>query len=487
MNIIKKLNDLYNRSGNNPEQCIDRKLYKLLCTRELLLFAYENILSKPDNITPSIPTETFDIISKDTLDNILVQLSNESFQFFTSKTTKIPQNSGEKGSLTIAPTRDKIVHEAIRLILNAIYEPLFHDSSHCSRPSRGTHSALNFVNLKFQHTVWMIQGDMEKSFVQIDHLRLMSIIENKIIDRKFTNLIRKSLRSGFFAHKTYQHNIIATFQDPILTPTLVNIFLHHLDTEIDKIKKSFNMRYHSITNKHFNRLRYQQSVAFIKDDPGKVYEIPKTKPTTISYLFENSSYKKLAYVRYADDWLVGVKGSKEDALEISNKIQVILQNIGINISKFTITNISKGKTLFLETNISRAKHTTMINMLTNSSFINKPGLLRMEAPLNRLAQKLTQSGFLKERKSHPKFIWMSMTHRQIILRYNAVLRLYTNYYKFTHNYNTLAARAEYWLRGSCGKLLAAKYSMKTQNKVYKKYGKDMKCPESGTKFLRPSS
>lgn len=153
------------------------------------MLAYENIKSKPGNMTPGILPETLDGMSVQAVDSIVEKLRDESFQFRTARRVRIPKASGGKRSLTIAPPRDKLVQEAIRLILNAIYEPIFMEQSHGFRPKRGTHSALKYINQKFQSTVWMIEGDIEKCFDSINHHKLMEILENKIKDRKFTRII----------------------------------------------------------------------------------------------------------------------------------------------------------------------------------------------------------------------------------------------------------------------------------------------------------
>lgn len=487
-NIIQKLNNLYNRSQDNPSKTIDRDLYKLLCSREMLQLSYENIKSNPGNMTPSMTPETLDGISNEELDKIVSRLQDESFQFRTSKRTKIPKASGGERPLTIAPPRDKLVQEAMRLILNSIYEPLFHEVSHGFRPNKGCHSALKHINQKFQHTTWMIEGDIEKCFDQINHHKLMEVIENKIEDRKFTKLIWKSLRAGYFESRTYKHNIIGTFQGSIISPILANIYLHKLDTEVEIIGKNYNRGNCSKVNPSYNQLRYKERVMRMQGEIEKANEIAKNKLRTRYSLFEDDNYKKIAYVRYADDWLVGVKGSKEDAKKICDQIGNTLGSLNLTLSKTKtkITNINKKKALFLGTFISRGKHTTFSRMKSNSSIKRNSRRLRFEAPLDRISKKLRESEFLKYNKSYPKFIWMSMTHRQIINRYNAVLRGLLNYYKFAHNYGTLASRVEYWLRGSCAKLLAAKYSLGTQNKVFEKFGKSMKCPESTIEFKKPS-
>lgn len=132
---------------------MDRKLYKLLCSKEILRLAYENLKSAPGSMTPGVSPETLDGISDEALEEISKKLKDESFQFRTARRVQIPKANGKTRPITIAPPRDKIVQEGIRLILNSVYEPLFLDESHGFRPERGCHSALRHINQKFQSAV----------------------------------------------------------------------------------------------------------------------------------------------------------------------------------------------------------------------------------------------------------------------------------------------------------------------------------------------
>ncbi len=192
--MIEKLNKLYERSSTYRDLPIDRNLYGLLCNVELLEIAYHNIKSKPGNLTSTSEKagqgETLDGMSPQVLAVIAEKLRDESFQFRTARRAYIPKPNGEGNRpITVSPPRDEIVQEAMRMILNAIYEPLFKEESHGFRPQRGCHSALKYINQKFQSSTWVIEGDISKCFDSIDHHKLMQLIESKILDRKFTRLI----------------------------------------------------------------------------------------------------------------------------------------------------------------------------------------------------------------------------------------------------------------------------------------------------------
>jgi retron-type reverse transcriptase len=140
-------------------------------------------------MTPGVIPETLDGVSYELLENISALLKNESFKFQPGRRIMIPKPNGGERPLTIGSPRDKIVQEAMRMILEAIYEPLFKDCSHGFRPNRSCHTALKDVRRQFPSVNLVIEGDISKCFDSINHHRLMKLIESKILDRRFTNLI----------------------------------------------------------------------------------------------------------------------------------------------------------------------------------------------------------------------------------------------------------------------------------------------------------
>jgi len=151
-NVVIKLNDLTKRSRLRPDLIMDRNLYSLVCNKELILLAYDNIKSKPGNLTPGIIPTTLDGISNERIDKLVNSLKDESFKFTPARRIYIPKSNllKEKRPLTIASPMDKLIQEAIRLILNAIFEPLFLDCSHGFRPNRSCHTALKQIKIQFQ-------------------------------------------------------------------------------------------------------------------------------------------------------------------------------------------------------------------------------------------------------------------------------------------------------------------------------------------------
>lgn len=148
--ITNKLRDLYFRSKNNPNEVIDRDLYKILCRIDILEMAYDRLKSRPGQMTPGVNPETLDGLSHMALETIVEKLKSEAFEFQAGRRVQIPKGSGGTRPLTVTSPRDKLVQEAMRTILEAVYEPTFSDYSHGFRPQRSCHSALKTVKQQFQ-------------------------------------------------------------------------------------------------------------------------------------------------------------------------------------------------------------------------------------------------------------------------------------------------------------------------------------------------
>jgi retron-type reverse transcriptase len=143
---IQKINKL---CEDDPNFVVKDELYQLLYDKRLYHIAYDKLKSKPGNMTPGITPTTMDGMSDEVIESIVGKLKNGTFQFQPGRRVHIPKPSGGQRPLTIAPPRDKMVQECIRMILEAIFEPSFKDTSHGFRPNRSCHTALKVVRQRF--------------------------------------------------------------------------------------------------------------------------------------------------------------------------------------------------------------------------------------------------------------------------------------------------------------------------------------------------
>ena len=472
LNVIGKLEDLFLRSERFTNESIDRNLYKILTNVEMLELAYNKLRSKPGLMTPGVKPETLDGISKEVLEDIVIKLKNESFQFSPGRRVQIPKPSGGTRPLTMAPPRDKLVQEAMRMILEAVFEPTFSNYSHGFRPGRGCHSALKAVRQDFQPTNWIIEGDISKCFDSIDHAKLMNILEAKILDRKFTKLIWKSLKAGYFEFRTYSYNIAGIPQGSIISPLLANIFMSTLDKKVEELKAEFDRGLKSGTSAIAANFHSKICRAKRKGDLILVKKLSKEARNFPATNFEDPNFKKLSYIRYADDWIIGIKGTLAETQIILNEVKNCLNDMGLTLStaKTKVTNINISRALFLGTNIKRAAEYSFTRTSHKNILKRNYKKIRMEAPIERIMEKLEDAGFIKNGAPNPKTVWLPLEHRQIIHLYNSVYRGYLNYYSFTYNYGRVVSRLGFVLRQSCAKLLAMKYSLGTMAKAHEKFG-----------------
>jgi group II intron reverse transcriptase/maturase len=467
-----KIRKIYSLCEKNNKFIVKDKLYRLLYDKDLFYAAYQKLKSKPGNMSPGITPTTLDGLSEENIVEIINSLKNDSFQFQPGRRVYIPKANGGERPLTIAPPRDKLVQECIRMILEAIYEPTFSGNSHGFRPNKGCHTALESIRQKFVMAKWFIEGDITQCFPSIDHDKLMEILGERIKDQRFLDLIRKSLKAGYMEFRNYSHSVAGTPQGSIISPILSNIFLHKLDEFICKLKEDFDVGTKATINPLYKQLSNKKDRARSVKEKIMIHKLLRMVPSKLEI---DPKFKKLEYVRYADDWIIGVRGSKADCVNIMGKIKMFLKvalGLELSESKTKITNAKAEHAEFLSVRIKRGIHETY--SLRRNVISRNVKNMRLLAPIDKVTKKLTNNGFLEKGRPYPKFIWMSEPKDAIILLYNSVYRGIMQYYRFADNFNRLSSKVHYVLKESCARLLAAKFKTGTQASIYATYGKNLK-------------
>ena len=237
----------------------------------------------------------------------------------------------------------------------------------------------------------------------------MLLIENQIKDRRFTNLIRKSLKAGYLEFKNYFANQTGTPQGSIISPMLANIYMNEFDKYILSIKENFDKGNRSPRSKKSRNIEYRIKKAKLTGDIALIKEIEKERNTIPGSDFNDPSYKNIAYVRYANDFIIGIKGSYAEAKEIEEKVGAYLKTLRLDLNKekTKITNINKDRVLFLGTYLFRSNHRRYVHVVGvgDRKFRRRDALkIRLEAPLTRILNKLMETQFIAKGKSSPKYI-----------------------------------------------------------------------------------
>jgi group II intron reverse transcriptase/maturase len=465
------------RKQNANCEWVNYDLYRLMFKTELYILAYERIKSKPGNMTPGTDQETIDGFGTDDIRKLIEEMRTEKYQPSPVRRVLIPKSNGKMRKLGIPSTRDKIVQEVVRLILEAVYDSphgaYFKDSSHGFRSSRSCHSALKEIQGKWSGTTWFLEGDIKACFDDINHEILVNIIRKKIKDERFLNLIWKFLNAGYQdLDKSRKDSLAGTPQGGIVSPILANIYLHELDEYIEQLQKELekgemkrpNPEYRSLQK----RRQYLAKIGKINTREYKELGVQMRKFPSMDP--KDPNFVRVRYVRYADDWIIGIIGPKYLAKEIKEKVRQFLKaklDLTLSEEKTVITNArtSDAKFLGYRIRLGRSKQAEQKQTLsTNASgktFKRRSTGMQivLKAPMDELIKKLNQKGFCDAngRPLHKK-AWILLDEDQIISLYSSINRGIQNYYRPVDNWAKLS-RIQYILKFSLAKTLAAKRQM----------------------------
>lgn len=477
--ILTKLNNLNTFSKEHPNTMIDINLYdQFILSKDLLYFAYNKLKSKPGMMTPGIKPMTLDGMSEEICDKIISQLSDNSFKFSPAKIIEIPKSNGKTRVLSIGTPIDKLVQEMMKIVLESIYEPLFSNNSHGFRLNKNTHSALRQIFTTFKGCTWWIEGDIKECFNSISHNTLIQILQNKIKDQKFIELIKKLLNAGYIQMNIVKYDIVGIPQGSILSPILSNIYLNELDNYIANIKANLdskikNPNYYNRYTK-YRSLEYQILMTKKWNDKKKLKKLSKEILNT-PRRFKSSVDNKILYVRYADDWIVAVNGSFKQTKDIKLKISTYLKdilNLELSEDKTKITNAYTDYIHFLGTDIKHSHRKDIIRSKGHKK--RTSGFLMLNAPIHNIVKQLSLAGFHKNYKGVTRTSWLALSGSQIIHLANNIIRGYLNYYSFVYNRATLVSIIFYLIRDCVLRTLAAKFKIRTRAGVLKKFGKNLK-------------
>lgn len=485
--VLKALSDHSQSSDYKYE-----RLYRYLFSEEMFAVAYQRIYAKQGNMTPGTDGKTIDEMSLERIERLIVSLKDESYQPHPARRVYIPKKNGKKRPLGIPSFEDKLVQEVVRLLLEAIYEGHFEGTSHGFRPHRSCHTALGMIQKSFAGAKWFIEGDIKGFFDNIDHNVLINILRERISDERFLRLIRKFLNAGYVEDWKYNKTYSGTPQGGIISPILANIYLDKFDKYIKEYaakfrkgdRRSINPEYWRLNNKKNWLKQKLQKTSDEQMRKSYLYEIAQLSKQMLSTPHKDAmdaDFRRLQYVRYADDFLISVIGSKPECETIKADItQFMREQLKLELSdEKTLITHAQDKAKFLGYEIFIRKSDAVKR--------NKDGVLKRDfngavvLTLNStvIQKKLTEYNALEVRNIDGKDIWWSKPRRymtpmkpeDILSQYNAEIRGLYNYYSLAANVSKECASFAFIMKMSMFKTLGWKLNTSAR-KVRQKYQKD---------------
>ena len=482
ISVLKSLEE----NATNPAYRYER-LYRNLYNPEFYLLAYRNIATSQGSMTEGADGMTLDNMSMARINRMIASLKDHSYHPHPARRTYIAKkNSSKKRPLGIPSTDDKLVQEIIRMLLEAIYEPTFSKHSHGFRPNRSCHTALEDIEVRFKGVKWVVEGDIEACFDSFDHHVLIDLLRKRIHDEQFISLMWKFLKAGYMEQWTFHRTYSGTPQGSGMSPILANIYLSELDKFLENYAAQFNTQPKSrTTSEERGKAQYQYKRARCaleaNRNPETVAAFKKAQKRLLNAPFRpvmETEYKRLQYCRYADDFVVGVSGSKADAEQVKADIKRFLaEELKLTLSEAkTMVTHSGDLIRFLgyDFTISRDKHPFRSKTGALQRF--HYGKVRFYVPHEKWLKKLVEYKALKiytdekgkeKWKSIHRGILINKTDVEIVSKYNAEIRGLYNYYRMAVNVSVLN-KFYFIMQGSMVRTFACKYKSSFK-KIMRKY------------------
>ncbi len=335
------------------------RLYRQMFNPQLYLMAYGKLCANKGAMTPGVTGETVDGMSLAKIGAIIGALRAERYRWQPVKRVYIPKKNGKKRPLGLPTWSDKLVAEVVRLLLEAYYEPRFSGRSHGFRPGRGCHTALSEVVETWKGTHWFIEGDISDCFGSLDHEIMIKILAEKIHDGRFLQLISHMLKAGYLEDWRWHATLSGSPQGGIASPVLSNIYLDRLDQYVEqRLLPEHNLGRRRRPNRAYQVLEYAIARARRHKDKAEAHRLILARRRVPSQDPADPGYRRLRYVRYADDWLLGFAGPRREAEDIKSKIAAFLRDelrLELSPSKTLITHATSQAARFLGYEI-KAQH-----------------------------------------------------------------------------------------------------------------------------------
>jgi group II intron reverse transcriptase/maturase len=430
------------------------ELYRQMFNKDLYLLAYGNIYSNQGAMTPGADGETADGMSWEKIDQIIAAMRGERYRFAPARRVYIPKRNGKLRPLGLPSWSDKLVGEVVRLLLEAYYEPQFSGHSHGFRKGRGCHTALREIQRTWTGAVWFIEGDISDCFGSFSHEILLGIMAEKIHDQRFLRLIRNMLKAGYLEEWEYHDTLSGVPQGGVVSPVLSNIYLHKLDEFAEReLIPQYTRGGSRARNPDYIRLKSRRLGAMRRGDRASARELLGQMRALPSMDPMDPGYRRLRYLRYADDHILGFTGPKAEAEEIKAALAQFLRatlGLELNPGKTLITHARTRQARFLGYDITVQHCDTKLTGGSRSA----NGRIALRVPPDVIKAKCAP--YRKHGKPWNRPRLQNLGDYDIVRVYGAEYRGIVNYYLLAQNVSRLSV-LQWNALTSMLKTLAAKH------------------------------
>jgi len=478
--------------SQRDERWVHRDIFRTLSNSELFITAYANIKGNKGTLTPGSIPGSLDGTSLQRLQRLQVEVYSEKYNFAPVKLIMIPLPGKKTRPLGLSMANDKIVQEVMRMILKAIYEPVFSDLSFGFRTGRGCHTALAHVEKKFRWVDWVVEGEIQRAYPTIDHNILIQILKKRIDDPRFIRLVKKLLKCGVLDECRKTYSDIGVPQGSIVSPILTNIYYHELDEYVEQLSHKFKTPLEQITtqrNPEYKHLEYtisslSKKMSNFPQNSSERKQYTKQIKSLREQRFKLQSLKtsviRIEYARYADDWIIGISGDKDLAIHFKEKVDDFLTNTLKQLMhplKTKITDLRNGNVHFLGYEIFLPKNRPITGYKGKGLKTIRRGnpKLRFDVPVARIEQRYIDRGYLKPTKKGIRLIsrvsYACLEDHGIVSHYRSVWLGIKTYYSGCTNRGRLQ-HLHYLLHMSCTMTLGHRHRMSV-TKIFRKHKRDL--------------
>lgn len=422
---------------------------------DLWMQAYAKIYANRGATTKGVDESTLDGMSEERVMHLIQLLKSGLYEPKPARRTYIPKANGKKRPLGIPSGDDKLVQEVVRMLLEGIFEPVFSPNSHGFRPKRSCHTALLDVSDHWKGVKWIVDMDIKSFFDNIDHEVVIRCLEKKIDDPKFIALIRKFLTAGYVDEWKFHGTYSGTPQGGIISPILANVVLHKLDKFMQEKQTAFNKGKRRQRNRDYwlltkqiahwrlriDLLRKRGVFDFMVEElRARIKRLEEERAKLPVYVMDDENYRRLHYIRYADDFAIGLIGSKKDAIAIYQEVEGFLrEHLRLEVAgdKSGIRFIRDGfgflgYHLYQDINNDRVRKVpggvTKDGRTSYKKFRSFRSQIVLQAPKEKIWEFCRRKGYLQGNWPMHRGNLLNLSDYEIVSTYNAEMRGLANYY-----------------------------------------------------------